>query len=285
MEQEGRVSSSTGGSGTEITMSPYDWELPVIVRETLGKKLPLAPSDMANMVPHLTIQKRFYDGEEFRKAVENIQKGCEVDSLWHFCPSRQRFMVGVGKEGTELDPLVQITPEKFQSVSQKHRLQRHYHIVRNCIRPRIHSSRQEIELCYPLHYWMMTVRDSRVVETGICNLLEHDLGTFPILFPHARRMLGKATRQVLIGQWRQLKETSEKLEILRNLSSHIKVELQGVMQSAFRLCIFDLPLSQEPLVLTWYDNAPDCDGENCRTFARSGCFDTNGWLFGYQYEY
>lgn len=285
MEQENSISSSTGGTGTEITMSPYDWELPVLVRETLNKRLPLAPSDMANNVPHLVIQKRFYNGDEFCKAVETIQKGCQVDSLWHFCPSRQRFKVGVGKEGSELDPLVRITPEKFESVSQKYGLQGHYHVVRNCICPRIHKGRQEIELCYPLHYWIMRVRDSRVLETNTGNLLDDSLAIFPILFSHARRMLGKAARQVLIGQWRHLKERNEKLDTLQTLASHVKVELQGVMQSAFRLCIFDLPLSQEPLILTWYDTTSECDGENCRNFARSGCLDTDSWLFGYSSEY
>lgn len=283
MEQEDEVSSSTGGSGTDMTMSPVDWERPILVRELHNKILPLCPSDLSHRVPHLVIQKRFYNGSDFRKAVENIQKGCDVDSLWHFCPTRQCFMIGVGKEGSELDPLVPITPEKFKSVSQKHGLQSHYHVVRNCIHPHIKSRKQEIELCYPLQYWMMRVKNSRVVETNTCTMLEHSLGMFPILFPHARKILGKKTRQILITQWRELKETQETYEKLRTMASNMTCAYEGVLHHAFRLTIVDLPLSQEPVVVTWYDDPSECDGISCRTFALSGTLDTNGWLFRYSY--
>ena len=275
MEQDPVVSSSGSGSSSEIITPFFDFEAALIMGETSDQNsAQVTTSDMTDNVPH-------FDADVFQAAVQTIQKGHELDNIWHYCLYSDLSLMGIGKEGSEFDPFCPITPEKFEALSQKYNFQSDYHIVRNCIAPRILTEKQEIEICYPLTYWMVVRRPN----TTYSYTMEMSIDNIPIFFPHAKKMLGRATRQALITQWQSMKNLGETIETLRQKASLLTHrEQNGEITSATRIFVTDLPLTQDPIIVTWYDTLSEpCNGDSCVAFAQSGCLEKDNWLFSYTY--
>ena len=238
---------------------------------------------LSDGVPHFVIQKKFYDEKDFVDTVKTIREGSRFDTIWHYCPAQNCNAVGIGRESSDIDPRLGISTEQVNLLKQKYGLQREFQVVSNYTLPRIRAERKEVEVCYPLYYWMVIRGDAKVMESESCLMTEHVLDVFPSLIPHARKVLGRATRQVLIYQWQCMRDLNEKLEALRANPKVLSFYENARLLGSFRLSLVDAPLKRDPIVLTCYDLDHMCDGTRCETFARSGCLETGDWLFRYSY--
>ena len=279
MQQDDTVTSST----EEHTLPAPEWDYPILEREGYDSTRVVNTGGLPDRVPHFVIQKKFYDEADYLAAVKTVGEGSRFDSIWHYCPARNCNWVGIGREGSEIDPRTGLSGEKVRSLIEKHGLKRELQVISNHSPALIRSERKELEVNYPLYYWMVIRRDDEVVDSESCLMTDHILDMFPTLIPHARKVLGRATRQVLAYQWQCMRDLGEKLEDLQANTKSMTFIENGRVLAVFRLSVVYAPMTGDPIVLTSYDLDDMCDGTTCSTFARSGCMEMGDWIFSYSY--
>ena len=270
------TSSGDGTPSAEINL----WDLPVVVKETWGNEEPIASSSMSNTVLHLAIQKKFLRHKDFENAVASIQKGCCIDSIWHPC-SNAIEKYAMGKDGSDLDPRVPISFQKFEQLQAKHELQGKYYVIHNCTPAKIISSEQQVEICYPLKFWLLGRKNSRTsTETKTMNVLNYHNLLLPIVFSHAHKLLGTGTRETLT-EWKQYLELRNE-ELKTGMSMACLEQLHnGDPVAVYHFSTWELPLTQDPLTVVGYSFENLCDN-TCDTFIRNELFDTDDWLYVFE---
>lgn len=279
MAESNQVTTSGSGSSTRITTPFHEFRLPLQVTETMNAIENVTSSSMPGKVPHLSIQKRFYKRDKFEHAVKSIQEGHHIESLWHYCTNQELTLIGNGKKGSEVDCRVPMTADKFIALSEKYDLRANYHVIQTIAYPRIVNDEQVIEICYPLCCWFIFVRGSEKITENY----EITADSLPLVFPHAAKMLGQRSITSMMYLYQSMQDLQQSIDYLRHNHSYLTEEHGEEIHSSFRFLVVDLPLTQDPIIVTFYDNLPDCDGEKCREFGRSGIFDGGNWLISYTY--
>lgn len=278
MAESDKVTTSGHGSCTSDLTPFYEFNAALQVSETINQIEEITSSTLSDKMPHFVIQKRFYVTDDFESAVKSIQKGHDIYSLWHHCTSNEYSMMGNGKEGSQIDAYLSMTEEKFQALSHTHQLGGDFYVIQNTTVLRIINDEQTIEVCYPLLYWFVLASGQwKISETKSITL--DDL---PMVFPHAIKMLGRGTQRVLVHFWKKMQGLEQSLDHLRNMQSVITGrDSTGELVNSMNIGVEDLPLTQDPIIVTHYDTLPDCDGDKCLEFGQTDMFDTGNWLFSF----
>ena len=280
MDGTNEVTSS--GDGTPAA-NINQWDLPVVVKETWDNLEPISSRidscGMSKTVPHLVIQKKFVKHEDFKNAVASIQKGCCVDSIWHPC-SDGISKHAMGLDGSHMDPRIPISFEKFEQIRVKRHLEGQFYIIHNCTPARIISSKQQVEICYPLKLWLISRKNSQTsTETRTLNILNYRYLLLPILFSHAHKLLGTGTCETLT-EWKEYLERRNE-ELKPGLTEASLGFHNGEIVAAYQFSFWDLLLTQDPLIVVDYTSENSCEN-TCDTFVEDYPFENETWLYIFQ---
>jgi hypothetical protein len=224
-------------------------------------------SELPTSIPHLVVEKTYFDEIEFSYVKKEISKGPAISGVLHIC-DRDKLIVCVGRTN-KLESRQILRKDQLKETPLGK-----YYCIWNTTPVNINTSKRKTTVKYPL----LLLFENKFVDAF--QDVSHERW-FPFFLPHATKLMGRHMERCFREILDNTVDGFESMQKLVNNICLMHITRDGERICSFRATVVHQPIESDPIHITRIQDNGVCTGQCEDYITNADLFLTNKCLMNW----